>query len=213
MATTAGIASDIRTMGDPLTGSSTKLIPATRVYIKTAITTPFTEPASGRITATTGPAGWTDLGGILNSKVMITYNKDLKEIRTGLDQILRVSYVSNKTATASFALENYDVAALAAITGQTALLVYSGTPSAYVGQKLFIGKEDVVSKAIMFLCTNKIDNKEHRFFNPSADLSFTFEEDGDSVVIRVTASLNGFVPADDTSGLTSYYTHTVYNAT
>jgi hypothetical protein len=160
-----------------------KLIPGPRVYVKAkdSSAAPVTTKSAG-----TTPAGWTDLG-IVNGNARLAYDKELFEVRTGIDQVLRQQYVRQRTATAEFALSQVDDVVLEQVTGLTASQIVNASVYQFA-----IGQEDIVEKALLLVMQNKLDGKEMQFYNPAAQLSFTYEEDGEAMVIRVRANLPAF---------------------
>lgn len=182
------VISNLNTTQTPITSGKTgtqviKFIPAPRIYVKAtdATPTPVTTKSNGSL-----PSGWTDLG-IVNGNARLAYDKELAEIRTGLDQVLRMQYVRQRTATAEFALSQVDDVVLEKVTGLTASQVTSG--SVYT---LPIGQEDIVELALLMVMQNKLDGKEMQFYNPAAQLSWVYEEDGEAMVVRVRANLPAF---------------------
>lgn len=186
------IASNRQTQQPSLDGQSVKCILASRAFIKTQGNSD-TFPMAERVDEST-PSGWTDLGAIMRSKVSMEYTKEYNEVRSGLDGVYQVSYVTAKSCSWSFALDNYDSAILAELTGATRSYVTSGNQSGY---KLWVGKEDTIVRQLFLVGTNKIDSKEHQYWSPAADIRFAWEEDGDAIVIRVTAQLQGKKFTDD----------------
>lgn len=180
------VISNLNTRQTPMTatgGTGTqvlKFIDGPRVYIKAADSspTPVGTKSDGSL-----PAGWTDLG-IVNGKLGIAYEKEIKEIRTGLDEVLRASYVGQKTANFEFALSQVDDVVLGELSGVTQEVVQSGSIVRYG-----IGSEDVVQRALLLVIQNKLDGKEIQFYNPNAYLSFTIEDSGEETVIRGTGNL------------------------
>jgi hypothetical protein len=175
------VISNLNTAQTPITSGLTglqavKWIAADRVYVKTkdGAATPITVKSNG-----TKPTGYTDLG-IVNGKVRVTYEKTDKEIRTGLDQILRARYVDQRTATFEFVLSQFDDAVVKEVAGVNPSTITSGSVYQFA-----IGTEDVVEKALILVSQNKLDGKEWQ-------LSYTIEDNSDETVIRVRASLPAF---------------------
>jgi hypothetical protein len=167
-----------------LTGAQVvKFIDAPRVYIKAVDTTPT--PVTTKSNGTT-PAGWTDLG-IVNGKVRVTYEKEIKEVRTGIDQVLRASYVGQKTAGFEFVLSQFDDVVIKNLSGLSEVVVSAA--SAYAFQ---IGSEDIIQKALLMVVQNKLDGKEWQFYHPAADLAFNIEDSGEETVVRGRANLKAF---------------------
>lgn len=168
-----------------LTGAQViRFINAPRVYIKDMDVTP--EPPATKSNGTV-PDGWTDLG-IINGNARLTYEKELKEIRTGLDNVLRAQYIGQKSATLEFTLAQFDDVVMTHLTGLTASQIVSGSAYAFP-----VGSEDIVTKALLLVMQNKLDGKEWQFYNPAAQISFAIAEDGEATVVNVTASLTAFL--------------------
>ncbi len=174
--------------GSGVTGTqSIRFIPAPRVFIKTtpdsttAAVVPNTK-GNGSLSL----AGWTDLGIVLgNAKV--TYDKKLKEIRTGLDNYLRAAYAEEKGGVIEFSLAQVDDVAMEKISGLTASVVTTGSVYTF-----HLGQEDVTQVALLLVCQNKLDGKELQFYSPLVYMSFNLEEDSDALVMRCTAMLPYF---------------------
>src|ERR1039458_8860545 len=82
-----------------LTGTQMiKFIAAPRVYIKAldATPTPILVKSNGAT-----PSGYIDLGSV-DGTVKVTYTKDVKEVRLGMDEILMATYIGKKTAGLEF---------------------------------------------------------------------------------------------------------------
>jgi hypothetical protein len=186
---------------NPITSGRTgtqivKFVPAPRVYIKaadsiTAATIPYVK--SDGVT----PAGFTDLG-IVEGLATITYNKEIKEVLTGIDQVLRQSYVGRKTASIQFNLSQFDDTVFENISGLTASTIISGSTINYQ-----VGSEDIITKALLLVVQNKLDGKEMQLYNPAADLSFTFNQNGDYLELQVTGNMKAFTASG--AALESFY--------
>lgn len=179
------VINNLNTRQTPLATGSTgaqvvKFIAADRVYIKTVDSSaaPVTTKSNGA-----KPSGWTDLG-IVNGKVRITYDKEIREIRTGIDNVLRASYISQRSGSFEFVLSQFDDAVLAAISGVAASQIVNGSH-----YQFSIGSEDIVQKALLLVSQNKLDGKEWQFYTPAADLSFTIEDNGEETVLRGRGNL------------------------
>lgn len=168
-----------------LTGTQViKFIDAPRFYIKAKDSTP-TPPVAKSNGST--PAGWTDLG-VVEGKARVAYDKELNEIRTGIDNILRVSYVRQRTGTLECVLTQFDDVVIQELSGVTPSVITSGSIVQFA-----IGGEDVIEKAILLVLQNKIDGKELQFYHPAGNVSFTIEESGDATVVRARVNLPAFV--------------------
>lgn len=206
------IVSNRQTQQPSLALSSVKCILASRAFVRD-YTSALTNNSPGARIDATDPSGWTDLGAVMKSKVAMTYNKDYADVRSGLDGVYKTSYVTSKTCEWSFALDNYDNLVIAALTGTAAS---TSTAGGSTGYRFWIGKEDVVEKQLLIVGTNKIDNKEHQYWAPSAILKFAWEEDGDAIVVRVTATLravdfkNSIATSGETASGDSFYQVTIW---
>lgn len=178
-----------------LTGSqSIKLIPAPRVYVKSADPT-VNAPVQNYYTKSNGvtPTGWTDLG-IVDGNFKVTYDKKTTEVRTGIDNYLRNAYTSEKTATVDFSLLQFDDVVLQTISGLTGSVITSGSVVNYQ-----IGQDDLNPMAILLVVQNKLDGKEWQFYNPKALLNFSFDDTKDALMLKV----NGILPFFTANGQTT----------
>lgn len=171
-----------------------KLIPAPRVYVKaaeslTAAPVQNYQKKTGAAGLDASYTGFTDLG-IVSGMAKVTYEKKVAEIRTGLDDVLRQTYVQGKTATIEFTLQQFDDVALEAVSGLTASVIQSGSVVNYQ-----VGQEDVVTKALLLVITSKADGKEIQLYHPSAFMSFNYEDSNDGLALKVSASLPAFTAA------------------
>jgi hypothetical protein len=181
-----------------LTGpQSVKFIDCPRVYIKSpdATPTPVQAKSNGVL-----PSGWTDLG-IVNGKLKVVYTKEMKEVRTGLDQILRSVYIGKKTAEFDFQLSQFDDVTFQNLTGLTPSILQSGSIVQFP-----TGQEDVVQKALLLVLQNKLDGKEWQFYSPLSYLSFEITDSGDETVLAG----KGFLPAFQWNSLDTYMIQTIY---
>ncbi len=174
----------------PLAGASTKVVLAERVYIAPADTT-YADPTA-RLDGADPAAPWEDLGIIMNSRVNLTYTKDIRYVETGIEKVRRGSYSLGKTAEVQFTLEQYDLAQMELITGLTRDVVGA------IGGKLHIGQDDIVDRALLFVGVNKVDNKEHHIYCAKGTMSFNVQQEDDFRVLQVTGSLYAFVPDGET---------------
>jgi hypothetical protein len=160
-----------------------KFIDAPRVYIKAVDTSiyPVTTKSNGST-----PSGWTDLGGV-EGKLKITYTKEIKEIRTGIDQLLRQSYVGQKTGEFEFVLNQFDDVVIKELSGLSASTITAGSAVSFG-----LGSEDIISRALLLVSQNKLDGKEWQFYSPNADVSFTIEDSGEATVVRGKGNLKAF---------------------
>jgi hypothetical protein len=182
------VISNLNTRQNPIASGRTgtqviKFIDAPRVYIKAvdSTPTPITVKSNGTV-----PTGYTDLG-IVNGKVKITYTKEVKEVRTGLDQILRQTYVGKKTANFEFQLSQFDDVVLEKLSGVTPSVLTAGSIVQFG-----IGNEDVVQNALLLVVQNKLDGKEIQFYNPDAFISFNIQDAGEETVVVGSGNLPAF---------------------
>lgn len=178
----------------PKSGSSTKVVLAERAYINAA-NTAYADPGAKLEGA--DPSGWTDLGIVAGSKVQLTYTKEVRYVETGIEKVRRGSYTMGKTCQAVFTLEQFDIDVVELLTGQTASAVGS------IGNKLHVGQDDVVDRALLFVGTNKVDGKEHHVYCKKAGLTWQLQEQDDARVLQVTADLYAFDPGD---GIDAFFT-------
>lgn len=167
-----------------VTGSQVvKFIPGPRLYIKATDTTPtpVTSKSNGSV-----PSGWTDLG-IVNGSAKISYTKDIKEVRTGMDEVLRQTYVGKKTAGLECSLSQFDDLAMANVSGLSASQIINGSTYQFA-----VGSDDVIQKALLLVLQNKLDGKEWQFYNPNAFMSFEIVDNSGELVLNVKADLPSF---------------------
>lgn len=182
-------------LGPGATGKQViKLIPAPRVFMKA---TPDSQTAavvpSVKSNGTT-PSGWTDLG-IVSGMAKVGYAKKAKEVKTGIDNVLRAAYVDDKTGTLDFSLSEVDDTVMSAITGLTASQITSS--SAYT---FHLGQEDLVQMALLLVVTSKIDSKEWQFYNPNVFMNFAYADQGDAWELKCSALLPFFIVTGQTLG-------------
>lgn len=173
---------------------SIKFIPAPRVFIKAADST-TAAPVQAYYTKSAGtvPTGWTDLG-IIEGLATITYNKENTDVLTGVDQILRIRYISQKTAEIEANFSQFDDRAFENISGLTASVISNGS---IIGYR--VGEEDVITRALLLVADNKLDGKEWQIYNPSAYIGFSYELNGDFLELKMNAALGAFTPSGSAS--------------
>lgn len=178
------MASNKYTQQPPIANNSTRMVLAERVYIKSyPDSTSVYAVGAGQAKLSGGdPSGFTDLGIVAGSKVTLTYNKETRYIETGIERIRRGAYITQKTAQATFTLEQFDVTVIEAISAQTGSAVTGG-------KKLIFGPDDLIEKALVFVGTNKVDGKEVHTYCPWVALSFQVQDQDDSRVMGVTADM------------------------
>lgn len=180
----------------PIAGASVKAVLAERCYIAAADTV-YADPVAKLEGADPGGA-WTDLGIVANSRVQLTYTKDIRYVETGIEKVRRGAYSLGKTAETQFTLEQYDLDVVSLVTGLTI------NPVGGIGGKVHIGQDDIVEAALLFVGVNKIDGKEHHIYCKKGTMSFNVQQEDDYRVLQVTSSLYPFVPVGETDE--AYYT-------
>jgi hypothetical protein len=200
------VITNIQSRQDPMTTDGAtgvqvvKFIDCPRVFIKDPDVTPT--PYATKVADTGTPADWTDLG-IVNGKMKITYTKTEKEVRTGLDEVLRAIYVGKKTAGAEFDLSQFDDVVLSNLSGLTASVTGSGSAAK---AQFAVGSEDVVQKALLLVLQNKLDGKEIQFYHPNAYLSFEVMDSGEETLYKGKANFIAFT----FNTLSAYMVQTIY---
>jgi hypothetical protein len=174
----------------PIAGASVAAVMAERVYIAAA-TTVYAAPGA-RLDGADPAAPWTDLGIVKDSRVNLSYTKEVKYVETGIEKVRRGAYTLAKTAEVTFMLEQFDVDTVALVTG------LSITAVGGIGGVLHIGQEDVVEKGLLFVGTNKVDGKEHHIWCKKGSLSFQIQQEDDRRVLSVTGSLYPFLSGSET---------------
>jgi hypothetical protein len=185
------MASNKYTQQTPLAGSTVRAVIAERCYIAPN-NTAYADPGA-KLDGADPAAPWADLGIVAGSKVALTYNKTTSYIETGIEKIRRGAYIMGKTAQAVFTLEQFDMGVLEQITGLTATALGGA-----IGKKIHIGQEDLVEKSLLFVGTNKVDDKEYQTYCKSGAVTFNIEDSNDSRVLKVTADLFAFTPSGET---------------
>lgn len=184
------------TQGSPLSGATTRAVLAERCYIADADTS-YSDPTDKY--AGGDPSSWDDLGIIKDSQVQLAYTKEIKPVETGIEKVLRGTYSMSKKCTATFTLEQFDLATLALVTDLSVQDVKKTvlTVETTIGGKMHIGQDDVVEKALLFLGTNKVDGKEYQHYCKKASLTYNIEQADDSRVLKVDAMFYAFLPAGE----------------
>lgn len=170
-----------------------RFIPACRVYIKAADST-TAAPVQAYYTKSNGatPTGWTDLG-IMDGPGQVTYTKDRKKVQTGIDQVVRAVYIDQKTAELAVTLDQFDDVVLQNISGLTPSVITNGSVVNFQ-----LGQEDIINKALLLVCQNKLDGKEIQFYHPAADLSFVIDYSNDKMSLKLSADLIAFTASGAT---------------
>lgn len=164
-----------------LTGlQAVKFIHADRVYTKTldSTCTPPTAKSNG-----TTPSGWTDLG-IVDGVVKISYTNTQKEVRTGIDEVLRAVYTGKTTAMFEFDLSQFDDVSLQNATGLTASQIVNGSTYQFA-----VGSEGTQQLAMLCVSQDKLTGKEFQFYNPSAYMTFQISDKSGELVLQVKGNL------------------------
>lgn len=162
-----------------LTGTQTVVfVNAARVYIKSVDTTPtpVTTKSNGTL-----PSGWTDLGTLMG-QAKITYNKSTKEVRTGLEQVLRGEYIDKRTGNFEADLAQFDDTVIAQVSGLTASVITSGSIVQFG-----LGQEGLVNKAVLLVMQSVLDGKEIQLYNPNSLINLGYNNSGDETTIKMTA--------------------------
>lgn len=177
------------TQQPPLSGASTRTVLAERVYYANA-NTAYADP--GAKLAGGDPAGFSDMGIVMNSRVTLTYTKEVKPVNTGIEQVRRGSYSMAKSCKAEFTLEQFDIDLISVLSG------LSITAVGGIGGKLHLGQDDVVEKALLFVGTNKVDGKEFHHYSKKCSLSWSIDQQDDSRMLKVEADMYSFLPSGET---------------
>lgn len=188
--------SNLYTKQTPLADSSVKAVMAERVYIAPADTI-YTDPVA-RLEGADPGSPWEDLGIVMDSRVNLSYTRDIRYVETGIEKVRRGAYSLGKTAECTFTLEQYDMPAMELVTGLTSVAVGS------IGSKLQMGQDDIVEGALLFVGVNKIDGKEHHIYTKKGVITFNIQQQDDFRVLAVTASLYPFVAVGET--IEGFYT-------
>src|SRR3954463_6193041 len=117
----------------PISGASVAAVMAERVYIA-APTTVYAAPGA-KLDGADPVAPWTDLGIVKDSRVNLSYTKEVKYVETGIEKVRRGAYTLAKTAEVNFMLEQFDVDTVALITGLSIQAVGG------IGGVLHVGQE------------------------------------------------------------------------
>jgi hypothetical protein len=129
---------------------------------------------------------WLDLG-IIDGQLKITYQKKTKDVRTGIDQVLRAQYVNEKTCVLEGSFTQFSDYVLEKATGLTASVLQSGSIISYG-----FGQEDLNIVGLLFVTQNKLDGVEWQFINPAAYVNFELEQKSDQINLKLTATCPWF---------------------
>ncbi len=187
-----------RMVASGLTGAQViKFITAPRVYIKTvdSVAAPVVVKSNGAL-----PSGWTDLG-IVNGLAKLTYTKETKEVRTGIEQVLVASYIDKKTAQIEADLSQFDDVVVTQLTGLTASVTTAGSVVSFG-----IGSESLVQKAVLYVAQSLLDGKEHQIYCPSAFINMSYNSSGDETSIKMMADL----PLFTWNSTSAAFVHTIF---
>jgi hypothetical protein len=197
-------AQDVATFtGDIVGGSEVSFfIAASRFYIKAsdAVPTPVALKSGGKT-----PTGWTDMG-MMYGAGKVTYTKDTVKLKSGTDKILRKAYIGEKNAELEIILGQYDEGVLKNVTGLSPYTVSAGSIVHFS-----VGAESLVQTAVLLVQQNKTDGKEVQYYNPSAFVNFSLEEQDGSQVVKVNADMPAFQWAGDATGTTSLFSMRVFH--
>lgn len=173
----------------------TRFIPGSRVYIKAPDST-TAAPVSSYFTKSNGttPAGWTDLGTTTGPGTVV-YTKNKVKVQTGIDKVVRAVYIGEKLANIQMELDQFDDTVLQQMTGLSPSIITAGSIVNFQ-----VGQEDVVQKALLLVCQNKLDGKEIQFYHPSAQISFSVKYSAEQMLIAMDAELIAF---NTNNGLTT----------
>jgi hypothetical protein len=176
---------------------SVKFITAPRFYIKSpdVTATPVLVKSNGTL-----PSGWTDLG-VVNGLAKITYTKSTKEVRTGIEQVLRGIYIDKKTASVEADLAQFDDVVVESLTGLTASIITAGSIVMYG-----LGSESIVTKAVLLVAQNILDGKEVQLYNPAAFVSLSYNSSGDETSVKAMCDF----PLFTWQGNDTAFTHGIF---
>lgn len=179
----------------PYVGTEGKVILANRVYVAPANTA---APGAAVGTALgTAPAGWSDLGSVQDSKVVLDKaDPDIIEIETGLFQILR-NEVAKKDGitTAKCTIVEYEPAVWSTITGDVVI----------GGNSIFIGGRPITQYALLLVGQNPATGTEFQHWNPKSNMAFKITDNAEFVVIDLTFKLLKFKDPADAANLSRDY--------
>lgn len=172
-----------------LTGAqSVKVIPAPRVYVRAPDSTSAAIVPSVKSNGATptGTPVWNDLG-VVEDTAAVKYVKKVKQVTTGIDDVLRAAYAQSKTGEIDFTLSQVDDAVVNLVSGLAASQITSG--SAYT---FHLGQEDLTQVALLLVSQNKLDGKEWQFYSPLAYLSFDWQDNKGEMQLKCTGLLPFF---------------------
>lgn len=163
---------------------SIRFIPAPRVYIAP----PDYSPVPGTVFALSNgstPSTFTDLG-VVNGNASVQATRSLVPIFSGVDKIQTGVVCNGIDASVNFSLSQMDDFILEKV---------SGTGPAYTGTgyaNYQIGGQNLTAAALLLVVQNKLDGKEWQFYNPTALLSFSFENQSDAMGLKVSGVLPAY---------------------
>lgn len=178
------------TQGTPLAGATTRAVLAERAYIAPS-NTAYADPGA-KLDGADPAAPWADMGLVKDSKVSLSYTKEVKAVETGIEKVRRGSYTLSKKCSASFSLEQFDLDTLALTSGLSSIAVGG------IGGKIHLGQDDVIEKALLFLGTNKVDGKEYHHYTKKASISYSIVDDAEARNLKVDADFYSFLPSGET---------------
>jgi hypothetical protein len=164
-----------------------RFIPGSRVYLKAPDST-TAAPVGNYYTKSNGvtPAGWTDLGTSTGPGTVV-YTKNKVKVQTGIDKVVRAVYIGEKLASIQMDLDQFDDTVLAQMTGLSPSIITAGSIVNFQ-----VGQEDVVQKALLLVCQNKLDGKEIQFYHPAAQVSFSIKYSAEQMLLAMDAELVAF---------------------
>lgn len=109
-----------------------------------------------------------------------------------------------KNADIQFNLAQFDDVAFQNISGLSASTIVSGSTVNYQ-----VGSEDIITKALLLVLVNKLDNKEIHLYNPSCDFAFSIVQNGDFMELQVDGKLKSFTA--NGSATESFFSMTFYS--
>jgi hypothetical protein len=166
---------------------SLRFIPAPRVYIAP----PDYSPVPGTVFPLSNgstPSAFTDLGVVTgNASVQIT--RATAPVFSGVDKIQTGVVSQGISGGVSFSLSQMDDFLLEQLSGTGPAYTSTG----YANYQ--IGGQNLTPAALLLVVQNKLDGKEWQFYNPTALLSFSFDNQSDAMGLKVS----GILPAYATS--------------
>jgi hypothetical protein len=181
----------LRTLGRTGT-QSVRFIPAPRVYL-------FPPNYSSNPPVFFGTFGGATLSGaidagIVEGNAVVTLSRTVNPVFCGVDKMLVGMCSQSIRGQIDFTLSQFDDVTTELITG---LSPASYTTNVYANY--LVGAQPLTPVGLMLVVQGKLDGKEWQFYNPTALLSFAFDNQGDYMGLRVSGLLPGFASAGGTS--------------